>query len=116
MRNRQGDRQELQELADHGADLSETAHMVHILHFNDEKEARAAAHELFRAGFRHIEVHAEPPHSIIERFLGPRHFSCIAENEAVPSEAAVFATTDWMNDLARRHHGDYDGWQVRTHH
>ena len=108
----EGDREVLAAMASHGADLSKPAHTIHYLYFKSMAAAEAAADELRAAGYEDLDVHRAPGGSLLKRLFGPRQFSCIAETHAVPSEAAVFATTDRMNALAAKYGGDYDGWEA----
>jgi hypothetical protein len=112
MINRTGDRQVLAALAAHGSDLTKPAHTIHFFYFKTIDAANAAADELKSAGYANIRAHRAPVTSLWERFFGPKLFSCIAETHAVPAEPAVFATTDWMNALAVKLGGEYDGWEA----
>lgn len=112
MPSRDGDRQVLAAMASHGADLSKPAHTIHYLYFGSNDSANAAANELRAAGFQNVRVHRSPPTTFWERLFGSKSFSCIAETHAIPSESAVFATTDRMTELARKFAGDYDGWEA----
>ncbi len=107
-----GDRQVLAVLAAQGSDLSKPAHTIHYLYFKTLEAAGAAAQELRTAGYQIRRVDKAPPKSLWNRIFGPRQFSCIVETQAVPSESAVFATTDQMNALAARFGGQYDGWEA----
>lgn len=112
MVTRQGDRQLLATLASHGADLAKPAHIIHFLYFKTIDAARAAASELQREGYQNLRVHRTPTASLWKRLFGPREYSCIAETQAVPSEAGVFSTTDRLNALAQKLGGEYDGWEA----
>jgi len=111
MSEQDGDREVLGNLARYGSDLSKPHHTVHYLYFKSEAGAQAAASELRTEGYENVRVEREPA-PLLKRLFGPKEFSCLAETHAVPSEEAVFATTDRMNDLARRHGGMYDGWDA----
>ena len=112
MVNRDGDRRVLAAMRSHGSDLSKPAHTIHYLYFKTIDAANTAAQELQTAGYEKLRVHRTPTKSIWKRIFGPREFSCIAETHAVPSEVAVFATTDRMNALAAKFDGEYDGWEA----
>ncbi len=96
----------------HGADLTKPAHTIHFLYFKNRETAQSASEELRRSGYSNLRVHRAPTKSIWKRLFGPAEFSCIAETHAIPSEESVFATTDWMNALAAKFAGDYDGWEA----
>jgi hypothetical protein len=106
------DRRLLAVLAAHGSDLSKPAHTIHFLYFNSLPAAQSAAAELSAAGYHVRRVSRAPSTSLWSRLFGPRQYSCVAETHAVPAEAAVFATTQRMNALARRLGGEYDGWEA----
>src|SRR5262245_16159794 len=108
----EGDRKVLEALAARGSDMSKPAHTIHYLYFKSIAAAQSAASELRAAGYSNIRLDYAPTTSIWKRLFGPRECSCIAETHAVPSEQAVFATTDRMNALAVKFGGDYDGWEA----
>lgn len=108
----EGDLQVLAALRQHGSDLTKPAHTIHYLYFKSMDAAQAAAAELAAAGYTNIRTHKSPGQSLWKRLFGPPSFSCIAETHAIPEESKVFATTQWMNALAARHHGEYDGWEA----
>ncbi|MDD2337285.1 MAG: ribonuclease E inhibitor RraB [Geobacteraceae bacterium] len=112
MVTREGDKEVLAAMASHGADLSKPAHTIHYLYFKSIEKAHSAAEELRSAGYQNLRVHRAPTASIWKLLFGPKEFSCIAEAHAVPSETAVFETTDSMNELAAKYEGDYDGWEA----
>lgn len=112
MISQEGDRRVLEVLASHGSDLSKPAHTIHYLYFKTVDAARAAADELVTDGYVNLRVKRAPSTSLWNRLVGPRLYSCIAETHAVPSEAAVFETTNRMNELAAKHGGEYDGWEA----
>lgn len=95
-----------------GADLSKPAHTMHCLLFRSQDTAQKAAEELKTAGYEKVEVSPEAGGSLLSRLLGRRRFACIAETHAVPQEAAVLTTTVWMEQLAEKFGGEYDGWQA----
>ena len=99
-------------LAKHGSNLAKPAHMIHFLYFKSMDAAHAAAGELRNSGYQNLRVTLTPTKSFWKRLFGPRQYSCIAETRAVPSESAVFATTDRMNAFARKLGGEYDGWEA----
>ncbi len=112
MSSHDGDRQVLAAMASHGADLTKPAHTIHYLYFKSLDRANAAASELKANGYGVVKVHRTPPVSIWERLFGPKSYSCIAETRAIPSESAVFESTDRMNEIALMFDGEYDGWEA----
>jgi hypothetical protein len=112
MVTREGDRQVLAAMAACGADLNKAAHTIHYLYFKSMEAASTAADELRALGYENLQVHRAPTTSFWKRLFGPKEYSCIAETRAVPSESAVFATTDRMNAFAAKYGGEYDGWEA----
>jgi hypothetical protein len=100
----------LQLLKSSGADLSKPAQIIHYLYFNTNVDASAAASELKATGFSNVKVAPAP--TALDRAPSKAQYSCIAETCAVPSEDAVFTTTDRMEALAKKHSGTYDGWEA----
>ena len=111
MNDREGDRQVLAALAQYGSDLSKPHHTIHYFYFPTEQAAQSVGAQLKAAGFT-VDVSQAPPTSFWKRLFGPKEWVCVAENQAVPSEAAVFATTDRFNMLAQQNGGRYDGWEA----
>ena len=105
------DRAVIASLAENGADLTKPAHIVHYLYFKSIAAAEAAATELKAAGYRIKRVGKAPVTSLWQRLFGPASFSCIAETNIAPSEENVSAASDFMNGLASKHGGEYDGWE-----
>ena len=112
MIDRADDRDVLQHLVGYGSDLSRPHHTIHFLYFKSKAAAETAADELRAAGYENVRVDRAPTLSLWARLFAYKQFSCIAETHVVPSEAAVFATTDRMNALAAKHGGNYDGWEA----
>lgn len=112
MVSRDGDRRVLAALASHGANLNKPTHTIHFLYFKSMNAAKSAASELEAAGYKKLRVHRAPTKSLWKRWFGPHQYSCVAETHAVPSEDAVFATTDRMTALAKKFGGEYDGWEA----
>ncbi len=111
MNDREGDLQVLAALAQYGSDLTKPHHTIHYFYFATEQEARAVGAKLQGEGCQKIDV-SPAPVSWWKRLFGPKEWTCVAETHAVPSEAAVFATTDSYNLLAQKHGGRYDGWEA----
>src|SRR5688572_24358679 len=105
MADRESDRQVLATMASYGADLRKPAHTIHYLYFTSRSATDAAACELRAAGYQNVTTDRAPSVSLWKRLFGPKQYSCIAETHAVPTESAVFATTDTMNRLAQKHAG-----------
>jgi hypothetical protein len=112
MGSREADMHVLAAMASNGANMAKPAHTIHYLYFKSRASADAAAAQLRAAGYQNLRVELSPTTSFWQRLFGPKRFSCIAETHAVPSQAAVFATSDQMNGLAARFGGEYDGWEA----
>lgn len=105
------DRQVLDAMRQCGADLTKPAHTLHYLYFRSLEAAQVAADELRMKGYE-VDVRDSPGGSLMQQTSGESQFCCVAETRAVPAEADVFATTKYMNALAERHGGEYDGWEA----
>ena len=92
--------------------IARQSNPIHYLYFKSPEQAESAAQELRENGYQNLRVHRAPAASLLKRLFGPKEFSCIAETNAVPSEANVFKTTDSMNELAAKYEGNYDGWEA----
>ncbi len=100
----------LDNLKQHGADLSKPAELMFFMYLPKRRSAELAAEELREKGFK-INVRRAPTKNILERLFGPRSYSCIAEIRAVPEESWLIQTVNGMVELAARYHGEYDGWE-----
>jgi hypothetical protein len=107
-----GDRAVLAAMVAAGSNLSKPSHTIPYLYFKSMSCAEAAGQELRAQGYSPVATHRTPVKSLIKRLFGPHTYSCIAETQAVPEEAAVLATSQRMRDLASRHGGEYDGWEA----
>lgn len=99
------DAKTLKALAEAGSDLTRPHEIDHWIYFQDEADARAAARELVASGFS-VEPIAKDPGDSVWRLL--------ARKTMVPRLAEVEATSEFLEDLARRHRGDYDGWETQV--
>ena len=107
-----GDRAVLAQLKAAGANLALPAHILFYLYFKSEEAANKAAALLKAQGYTEVNVHPAPLQSPLKRLMGGKRFSCIAETHTAPSEAFIFAATDYMNNLAKQLNGEYDGWEA----
>ena len=99
------DAKTLKALAEAGSDLAKPHDINHWLYFSSESDARAAAKELDASGYA-IDSVALSPDSTQWRVL--------ALKTIVPTLAEVGRTSAYLEDLAQRHHGDYDGWETQV--
>jgi hypothetical protein len=93
----------LRQLAGLGADLTRPRHVLHFLYFDDEADATAAAAVTRRAGYETTVT--EPDENIAQ-------WSVRAEAHRVVDRTTVEAFRTWFEELAREHHGEYDGWEA----
>ncbi|MGB7903719.1 MAG: ribonuclease E inhibitor RraB, partial [Steroidobacteraceae bacterium] len=91
------DAETLQALAEAGSDLSKPHPIDHWLYFEDQSAARAAGAELVSAGFAVRSIEAVPEHA---------EWRLLAQKTMVPRLADVEATSAFLDEVARKHHGD----------
>jgi hypothetical protein len=99
------DAKTLKALAEAGSDLKKPHEINHWLYFSSEADARAAAADLSAAGFS-IESVALSTDS--------KQWRVLALKTIVPTLANVENTSSYLERLAQRHRGDYDGWETQV--
>lgn len=99
------DAKTLKALAKAGSDLTKPHVFNHWLHFPDETNARAAAKDLASAGFAIDSV---------EKLTGAADWRVLTLKTIIPSLPDVERTSAFLEDLALRHHGEYDGWETQV--
>ena len=99
------DRQVIDQLTSHGADLSKPTEVIHYLYLPDEQSAGAANAEAEQAGYR---VQVRPPDADDD----PPLWSLQAEREMVVSAEAIGAERERLTAIAERLGGEYDGWEA----
>jgi hypothetical protein len=98
----EADRLALRQLAGRGADLAKPRHVVHFLYFETESSARRAAEAIGDAW----RAQVEPPTETIA------YWTVRADGTRILGPDTVAAFRAWFDDLAARHHGEYDGWEA----
>ena len=102
--NMSPDAKTLKALVDAGSDLAKPHVIDHWLYCRDETTARAAGQELTAAGFSVEGINKESEGA---------DWRLLARKTMVPRLADVERTSADLEDLAKRHHGDYDGWETQ---
>jgi len=99
------DAQTLDALRDAGSDLSKPAHVIVYLYFEAEDEggARTAASEVGALGYE-VRV-TEPSH-------GVEQWAVVGEATLAPTPEAVAKLRADLEGIARRHGGEFDGWEA----
>ena len=97
------DRLTLKQLEAGGANLSRARHVIHILYFSEEADARAAAAAVERAGWK---VALAPP--TVKR----KRWRIRAEGMRVVDRTTVGAFRTWFERVATEWNGSYDGWEA----
>jgi Regulator of ribonuclease activity B len=97
------DAQTLAALRDAGSDLSKPAHVLVYLYFEDEGEARAAATQMGELGYE-VRV-TEPSH-------GVEQWAVVGETQLAPTPEAVAELRAALDGIAKRHRGEFDGWEA----
>jgi regulator of ribonuclease activity B len=96
-----GDRAVLDQLAQHGADLSKETEFIHFLYFDDEASTRAVVDQLGQIGYRGGARQTEDGAFVIQ-----------AERDEVPSMENVRRMRQFMETIAAHFGGEYDGWEA----
>lgn len=99
----EADRLALRQLEGRGADLTQPRHVIHVLYFRDETDARRAADEIERGGYA---TTVEPPRETVSEW------SVRAEANRVVGATTVEAFRAWFEQIASEFHGEYDGWEA----
>jgi hypothetical protein len=94
----------LKQLTEHGADLSQSRHVIYYSYAPSEAAARAMGQEAEGSGF--VAAVREP----LPNF--PGQWSVICEINAVTSPDFVRSSDDFFQELADRHDAEYDGWEA----
>ena len=97
------DAQTLAALRDAGSDLSKPAHVLAYLYFTDEGDARPAAAEVGELGWE-VRV-TEPSHGVEE-------WSVVGEQDLAPTPEAIAKLREELGGVAKRHRGEFDGWEA----
>jgi len=98
------DAKTLKALVEAGSDLTKPHDIDHWIYFRDESGARAAAKELVAAGFTVESISKEPDDS---------EWRLLAKKTMVPVLKDVESQSTFLEELARRNRGDYDGWETQ---
>ncbi|WP_230878375.1 ribonuclease E inhibitor RraB [Planomonospora sp. ID67723] len=89
-----------------GADLEQPRHVIFYLYAPTLDAAQSIAKEAHGAGYGlYAEVGKPSPET-------PGSWPVTCEANAVISPGFVRETGDLFDDLAARHHGEYDGWEA----
>ena len=78
--------------------------ILHYLYFATSEAAEEAAAELRSLGFSTEDC----PKAYDEASL------VLARKELVPSEETIAAAREQMEEITRRHDGEYDGWEAEV--
>ncbi len=97
------DRLVLRQLRARKADLTRPRHVIHVVYFDREAEARAAAEEAERAGWN---ATVEAPREPINQWCLTADAMRVVDATTVPGFRA------WFERLAEEHRGEYDGWEA----
>lgn len=88
-----------------GADLNRPREVGHYLYFGSREPAEAAAREAAARGW---DVRVREP---LPEYPDQWCAHC-TRDDAVLTPPFVRESTDYFDDLAARHGGDYDGWEA----
>jgi hypothetical protein len=85
-----------------GADLSKPRHVIAYLYFTKEQDGERAAADLASEGFFGSLGRNEAGDSWLAK----------VELEAVVSDETIRDLSELLRAIARRHNGEYDGWEA----
>jgi hypothetical protein len=85
-----------------GADLSKPRHVRHFLYFEHERDARAAADEIGDADY---DVSVTAPGGDEPKW------AVVGQGYRVIGADTVAGFRAFFEQVAERHHGEYDGWE-----
>jgi regulator of ribonuclease activity B len=100
------DRATLAALAQAGSKLAEPHQVRHFLYFGTKRGAKKAAREIARSGYS-SEV---SPGASTEDWL------LLATHTLTPSVEAIRSTREFLEGVADRFGGEYDGWEAQVEH
>jgi regulator of RNase E activity RraB len=101
-----GDQMVLSRLMEMGSDLSKPRHSIHYFYFEEEASADAAAAELKEIGFDAYTC------ELLEASNGLK-WPVKAEQMRAINEDVICALRGPLTELAKRHDGEYDGWEAQ---
>ncbi len=108
MGNRDQDLAVLRRLKELGSDLSKPHTVDFFLYFPSEELARSAASEIEREGYV-VRVDCAP-RPWWRRFFSKPEWGCYANKSIVPEEDTIVEIGAWLDEIAQRFCGEYDGW------
>jgi hypothetical protein len=85
-----------------GADLAKPRHVRHFLYFEHERDARAAADEIGEADY---DVSVTAPGG------DEPNWAVVGQGYRVIGADTVAGFRAFFEQVAERHHGEYDGWE-----
>ncbi len=98
----------LRKLKDLGSDLGKPHTVDFFLYFPSKEHAKSAASEIEREGYLVRVYPLSPP--LWRRLFSKPEWSCCATKSIVPEEETIFETGIWLDGIAERFCGEYDGW------
>ena len=104
----EGDLAVLRRLKELGSDLSKPHMVDFFLYFPSEEQAWSAASEIEREGYE-VTVDRVPTPWWRRLFSKPV-WGCYANKSIVPEEDTILETSAWLDGIAQRFSGEYDGW------
>lgn len=114
-------------LLDQGMEKGEVFEVYNFFYFRKKTDAELAAEELADIGFviDTIHKHDDRETDNLDDFLIEGEYEKPPETERLPwevictiqlamNEERLDKLTDFLNELAARYHGKYDGWEVEV--
>ena len=103
------DRDAIAQLKSNGSDVTKPADVLHYLYIPSRRDADEAARGLVAAGYR---AAVEAPLGMLPNGTMERRYSVKAHKTVVPSIENIRRARAVFEALARRYHGEYDGWEA----
>jgi hypothetical protein len=98
----EADRKVLAALRDAGADLTKVTEVNFYLYFSSRAAAAAAA----------LDASTPPLTATVREGADDVTWLCYVTGQMIPNEDEIHAASERLADLARRHGGEYDGWEA----
>ena len=98
----------LRRLKELGSNLKKPHKVDYFLYFPSEEQARSAASEIEKEGFTFRVERAPMPWW--KRLFSKPLWGCYANKIIVPDEDAIVEISGWLDGIAERFNGEYDGW------
>ncbi len=95
-----------------GSNLSKLHPIDFFLYFPTEELANSAASEIERDGYVvKLNLDTQP---LRRRLFSKPEWSCCASKSIVPKTETILEISSWLESIAQRFSGKYDGWETEV--